>query len=103
MARHFHCDFGSLAKARNIADRHIAALMQPRRHNPDGSFHSVLSGSDPSQVSQRRYQPNRPVSAHSQIADIIKEDHARRARAIKRFAQQRTHHHVRAARFINNS
>jgi hypothetical protein len=47
-------------------------------------------------------QANGPVPTHSQIADIIEVDHARSARSVHRFAQQRTNNNVRAARFVHN-
>ena len=54
---------------------------------------------DPSQMRERHDESDRAVSAHAEIADVVEEDHAGRARGVVRFAQQRADYHIRAARF----
>jgi hypothetical protein len=42
------------------------------------------------------------VTAHSEIADIVKENNPGGARRVHRIAEQRANHHIRAARFVDD-
>ena len=46
----------------------------------------MLARLDAVKVSERHDQPNRAMPAHAEIADVIEEDDARRARWIHRLA-----------------
>jgi hypothetical protein len=46
---------------------------------------------------ERHDEPDRPMSAHAQIADVVEEDHARRALLVIRLAQQRADDHFGTA------
>ena len=48
-------------------------------------------------------EPDGAVAAHAEIADVVEEDHAGRARRVVRLAQQRADHHVRAARLVDDA
>ena len=49
---------------------------------------------------ESRYQPDGTVPAHTEIADVIKEDDAGGACGIDGLAQQGPHHHIGAPRFV---
>ena len=55
-----------------------------------------------SQVRERHHQADSPVTAHSEIAGVVEEDDARRARRVDRFAEQCAYDCVRTARFVHN-
>jgi hypothetical protein len=41
------------------------------------------------------------MTAHSQIADVVDEDHSRHAAWVGRFAQKRAHHYVGTTRLVD--
>lgn len=73
--------------------------MQSRFDNPNGSFHSNHARLNLSQIRQRGDQADRPVSAHAEVADVIKEDDAELAGRVGGRDEVRADQHVRAARF----
>ena len=56
----------------------------------------------PFEISQRDNQSDRPVTAHSEIADIIEEDHTSCARRINWLAKERTDNNVRSTRLVDD-
>ncbi len=60
----------------------------------------MLAGPDLPEVSQRRDQADRPVTAHAEKPDVIKENHACGARRVLGGNQHGTHNHIRTAWFI---
>ena len=63
---------------------------------------SNIFGPDQAQVRQRRNETHRAVAAHAEITNVVKKNHARYARLVLRLHQQRAHHHIRAARFVDH-
>jgi hypothetical protein len=87
---------------RDLVDRDLALFVQDRAHNAHRRLDLVFSGSDTLHVRQGGNQPDRTVTTHSQIAHIIKEDHAGSTRSINRVTQQSPYHHVGTARLIHH-
>ncbi len=75
--------------------------MQHCAHYSDRGLDLVFAGTDASQIGEGDDEPDRPVPAHSQIADVVKEDNAGGTRGIHRFAQQGAHDDIRAPRLIH--
>ena len=84
----------------------IATRLRPverrRRRRRPASRAGASPGADPAQVGQRDGHADRAVAAHAEVADVVEEDHAGRARRVGRLAEQRADHHVRAARLVDH-
>ena len=76
--------------------------MQDCADGADRRLDLVLSGLDALHVGQSCNQANGPVAAHSQVANIVKEDDPGGARGIDRIAEQSADYHVGASRLIHN-
>src|SRR5213078_2640411 len=79
---------------RHIGDRDKSVRFQFRFDRPDRSLDDMLSRTDLAHVFQSPNQSDRPVAAHSEIADVVKKDHTGRIVPIDRFAKKRTDHRV---------
>src|SRR5215467_8133802 len=71
----------------NVVHRYLPTFVQDRGHHADRCVNPVLSWSNPVHIRQRRNQPNSSVAAHTEIADVIKEDDACGAFRVQRFAE----------------
>src|ERR1700722_7263236 len=97
----FDCNICRAAITCDIVDSDLATFVQNRTDGAHRSFNFVLSRTDALHVSQCRNQTNGPVTAHTQVADIIKEDDTRSASGIQRIAKQRAHHNVGSPRLVH--
>src|SRR5215204_4525273 len=88
---------------RYICDRDVSVRFQFRFDRTDGCLDQMFPGSDLAHMFQRSNQSDRSVSTHSEIADVVKEDHAGRIFLIGRFAKECTYHRIMPARFANDS
>ena len=75
--------------------------MQDCAHGADRRFDLVLSGSDAVHVGQSSNKANRAVTAHSEVANIVKENDTGGARGIDRLAEQSAYDDVGASRLIH--
>ncbi len=57
---------------------------------------------DATQVRQCDDQPDGPVSAHAEVAHVVKEDDSGGARRVAGLAQQSADHHVGTTRFVHH-
>ena len=57
---------------------------------------------DPAQMCQRDGHADRAVAAHAEVADVVEEDHARRAGRVARLAEQGADQHVGPARLVHD-
>ena len=62
----------------------------------------MSAGTDSAKMRQRHADTDRAVAAHADRADIVEENHARRAGRIARLAQQCADEHVRSARLADD-
>jgi hypothetical protein len=99
---HLNSHVRSAAITCYVDDRNFAAVVQNRTHNSDWGLDPVVTAPKLAHIGQRGDQPNRSVTAHPQIADIVEKDDAGGRSNIYRIAQQRAYHHIRTARFVDN-
>src|SRR4051812_36834309 len=76
--------------------------MQGRLDDTNWSIDEMLAGRNAADVGKRSNQPDRPVTAHAKIADVVEEDHSGDTRTFTRRNEQRPDHHVRPARLVYN-
>jgi cell division septum initiation protein DivIVA len=69
----------------------------------DRRFDAVPALTYPAEVSQRANDADGAVAAHTEVADVIEEDHARGARWVHRLAQQSADNNLRSARLCSYS
>ncbi len=100
--RHIDRNLPCLAKAGDVGHRDRAVGVQPGRDNADGRFDAVFARLDAIQMGERGHQADHAVPAHAQVADVIEEDHAGRARSVARLAKQSANEHVGAAWLIDD-
>jgi hypothetical protein len=53
-------------------------------------------------VSERSDHADGAVTAHAEVADVVKKDHASRAGIVHRFAKQGAYHHIRSPGLVHN-
>jgi hypothetical protein len=80
----------------------MSVRFQLDRDRADRSLEDVFTRLDPSHMFQSSYQSDRPMAAHAEIADIVKEDHTRDCRVIHRFAQKRADDGLITSRLAND-
>ena len=100
--RNLDRDLPREAVAEHVFKTDVSALMQGCSDRADGCFQQAPAGLDSPQIGQCDHQPDGPVAAHSQIADIVKKDDAGRGARVPGLAQERAHHDVRSARLIHH-
>src|SRR5579864_8987330 len=86
----------------DIIYRDFATLVQYRRHYTDRRLDLMGAGSNPVHIRQRCDQPDSSMSAHAEVADIIKKDDAGGAFRVGRFAEQSTDDHVGSSWLIHD-
>src|SRR5579885_1834154 len=74
ISRYLHLHVRRLAVTGNVIDRHLAVLVQNRRHHTNRSLALMFARSYVAHVSQCRDQADRAVTAHPQVANVVKED-----------------------------
>src|SRR5580692_7967234 len=87
----------------DIVDGDLAAFVQNCTHGSHGSFYLVFARGDAFHVCQGRHQADGAVTAHAQVADIVKEDDTGGAGWIEGIGEQSAHHDVGTARLVNHS
>src|SRR5581483_3353037 len=85
-----------------VLHSNFSAWVQSRAHHSHRRFDAVFSRLNSSHVRQSRHHPYRAVPAHSQIADIVKEDDSRSTAGVGRRNQQRANEYVRSAWFVDH-
>jgi hypothetical protein len=88
--------------ARNVVDRSRAIAVQGCRDDAHGRLDAMLSGTDATQMRERRHQPDGAVTAHAEVAGVVEEKHTGSAGRIAGFHEHRTHDHIRASRLIDH-
>ena len=88
--------------ARDVGDRNFSAGVQRRCDDPDRSFDLVLSGFEAVQVGESDHKANRAMTAHSEITDVVEEDHSADAGLVHRFDEQRADDRLRAAWLVDD-
>src|SRR5579862_5047595 len=102
ITRNFNFHIGGEAIARNIIHSDFAARVQDGANGSDWCLDAVLAGLDAIQKGEGRDEANGAVTAHAEIADIVKEDDASCAGGIDRVAKQRANDYVGTARFVDD-
>jgi hypothetical protein len=92
-----------MPKARDVANRNLACVVQFRADYAYGRFDPNPTGPNAVQMSKRREKPDGAMAAHAEISDVIEEDNPCIGGRISRWTQQRSHDCVRTARFVDNS
>src|SRR5215469_12847993 len=85
-SRNIDRDFPSLAVARNIAHGYFPGLVESCGDDSNRRFYLVFSRLNAAHVRKRNHQADGAVTAHTEIADVIKEDDSCRGRPINGFA-----------------
>ena len=88
--------------AGDVVDRHRVARSERGLDQADRRVDQVYALADVAQVTERDHYAHQAMAAHAQVADIVEEDHARRAARVRAFAQQRADHVVRATRLAQH-
>src|SRR5205814_703309 len=63
------------AVARHVGDGNFSAFVEQRFDYAHGRFNAMSAWPNALQIRERRYHANGAMSAHSQIGNVIKEDH----------------------------
>src|SRR5437899_2794665 len=100
-SRHFDGYLGSAAVARDIVDGYFAVGVEDRADSSNRSFHPVFPGRNAPHVRKSSDEPNRPVTAHPEISDVVKKNYPRRTCRIDRFTKQRAHHDIGTSWFVH--
>src|SRR5437588_77225 len=85
----------------DVMDRHFPTFMQLCGYRAYRGFDAVFPGMNPAHIRQRHHQSDGAVPTHAQVADVVEEDNARRARPVDRFAEQSSNNDIRSSRFIH--
>ena len=99
---HVDRDVAGLAVARNVVDRHLTIGVQLRLDCTDRRVDPHLARREPAEVRERGHEADRAVPAHAEAAHVVEKDHADVAPGAVRRHEQRTHHHIRAARLVDH-
>ena len=67
----------------------------------DRRFDPMAPRLEPADMRQRHGEANRPVAAHSEVSDIVEENHGGGARRVIRLAEERADERVVAARLVD--
>ena len=90
------------AVARDVFQRDAAVVVQMSRETtPTGVSILMDTGDNFAEVRERGQQADGSVAAHSEIPDVVEEDHARRAVFFVRLDQQRPDDDVRATWLVH--
>src|SRR5262249_49042632 len=98
-----HVDRYTLGAAEtwDVVDCNLSRGVQDRMDRSHWSLDLVLSRLNSSHVRQGHDQTDRSVATHSQIANIITEDHPGGGGRIDRLAEKSTDHDVGSTRLVN--
>jgi hypothetical protein len=80
----------------------VFGVMQLSLYDTNRSFYAVNSAFDAAVMRQSHSQSDGSMTAHSEIAGVVEEDHSGRTRWINRFAQKRSDYCIRTTRFVDN-
>jgi hypothetical protein len=78
----------------DVVDCYLAVFMQNRTHSSNGRLDQVPARGNLHHVRQCDNEPDCPMTAHSQVANVIKEDDTGRAGRIRWIAEKATYHNV---------
>jgi len=87
--------------ALDILDGRFISAGQFDRDDSDRRLEAMGAKADTAEVGKRHRRADRGVAAHAKIADIVEEYQAGGAARVFRFAQQRAHKRVIAARLVD--
>src|ERR1700691_2220309 len=73
VTRHLHCNMRGAAITCDVVDRNFTTIVQNRTHHSDRRLDSMVTAPNFTHISQGGNQPNRSVTAHPQIADVVKK------------------------------
>src|SRR6266516_875694 len=76
--------------------------MQGGGHDAHRRFKTMLPWAETAQAPQCDHQTDHPVTAHAEIADVVKENRPGHARWVNRLQQQRSDQYFRTARFVDH-
>ena len=99
---HLDTDVRREAVARHIRDRDSSRFMKLRLNDPHRSLDAMKPRRDLAHIRESCCQADRPVPAHSEIPDVIEENHARHTRGIGGFRKQSPYNRIRASRLIHD-
>lgn len=86
----------------NIGDADHAVGIEIGFDSADGRLNFMYSGGDAAHIFEGLYETDRSVAAHSEISDIVEENHAGGSIGINGLTEQRSNHGIVAARFAND-
>ncbi len=98
IARHADGHGPRESETSHVGDRHAPVFVELGGDDADRRFDPVLSGRNAPDARQRDDEPDHAVPAHSEVANVVEEDDARRATRIDGLAEEGADHDVRAAR-----
>ena len=102
VARNFDGHTGNVTVCVHVCNGHRAILRERYPDITHRRFKPIFSYSDAAKIRQCGGHANGSMSAHAQVTGVIEEDHSRCRRRINGLEQQRTHEHIRPARFQEN-
>jgi hypothetical protein len=98
----FHRHLAGVPPAGNILNgRRLGPIVVDGDHS-HGGVDAMLSATDPTEVSEGDREPNHPVPAHVEHADVVEENHSGSTGGIGRFAEQGPHQDIRAAGLVDH-
>src|SRR5271168_347507 len=103
VSRYVDCNVGSAAITCDIVDRDLAAFVQNCADCSHRGFYFVFARFYAVHVCQSCHQADGAVTAHAEVADVIKEDDGGGAGGIDRVSEQSAHHDVGTAGLIHHS
>ncbi len=95
-------DIFAISIARNIIEGDAILAMIRERHDADGSFKPMTTGSNSTEMRERDRSADRAVPAHSEISDVIEENDSRHTCRVGRLAQPTTDEYIRTARLVDD-
>src|SRR5579863_3218650 len=101
VAGNFDRDFRLFAVARNVYDGHFPGLVQSCRDEAHGRLDAMVADFNFPKIGKRNNEADGAMNAHPEVADVVKEDDARRIGGVDRLAEHRADDNVGATGFIH--
>ena len=100
--RNLDANLGGLPITRNIGEGDSSIRVQRRRHRAHRGIQEMVTGFDSAQVGEGHHQANGPMTAHSEVSDVVEENDAGHCLGTRGWNQKGSYHDIGTPGFIND-